>query len=255
MIIFTISLKGYRDSNEDSHSIILNNKKIYKELKRFNLFAIYDGHGGSQISKYLSEILYKYLMHKGGPSVKVSEKEHNKYIYTTYDHIEKSLERKFNLKQKAMHCGSTALVLLHYPKINKIKVLNLGDCRAVICNKKNKAIELTIDHKPNIPNERNRITKLGGKIYKDGPDYRIEGLSVSRSFGDLDAKPYISHRPQITNYKLKKDKFIILACDGLWDVFSSQQAIDFVELCKLVFKIFLVFVHVTSPVYIFNKLA
>jgi serine/threonine protein phosphatase PrpC len=50
---------------------------------------------------------------------------------------------------------------------------------------------------------------------------------VSRAFGDLDCK-YISQEPSIYNYELDNDKFIILGCDGIWDVLSCQDAVDFV---------------------------
>ena len=46
---------------------------------------------------------------------------------------------------------------------------------------------------------------MGGTIYFDGYDWRIENLSVSRAFGDFDTKPYITHIPQI--YKIIKEIF------------------------------------------------
>ena len=55
-------------------------------------------------------------------------------------------------------------------------------------------------------------------------------MSVSRAFGDLDATPYVTHVPEIHRYQMdtKNDKFIIVACDGLWDVLSNQDAVNFV---------------------------
>ena len=104
-------------------------------------------------------------------------------------------------------------------------MLNVGDSRAVLCNYKNFAVPLTVDHKPNLLKERKRIEKLGGKIKFDGSDWRIKDLSLSRAFGDLDTFPYVTHKPDISKYSLnKKDKFIIFACDGLWDVMSNSQA-------------------------------
>ena len=98
-------------------------------------------------------------------------------------------------------------------------MMNVGDSRAVLCKNDNSVLQLTQDHKPNDKNERSRINKLGGKIYYDGYDWRIKDLSLSRAFGDIEAKPFVSHLPQIYRYKLNNDdKFIIFACDGLWDV-------------------------------------
>ena len=68
-----------------------------------------------------------------------------------------------------------------------------------------------------------------GYQYFDGYDWRVGDLSVSRSFGDMDAAPFVTHKPEIFKYSLSKgDKFIILGCDGLWDVINSQDAVNFV---------------------------
>ena len=76
---------------------------------------------------------------------------------------------------------------------------------------------------------------MKGVIEKDSYDiYRIKGLSVSRAFGDFDCKPEVSHVPEIFDYELNtengvvSDKFLVLACDGLWDVMTSQEVIDFI---------------------------
>ena len=51
----------------------------------------------------------------------------------------------------------------------------------------------------------------------------------------MDTAPYVTHKPDIFKYKLHKgDKYIIFACDGLWDVVSNSKATDFVN--KLIKK-------------------
>jgi hypothetical protein len=76
--------------------------------------------------------------------------------------------------------------------------------------------------------EKDRINQLGGVIeYSDSDDPRISGMSVSRSFGDLDNK-YISQNPDIFDYTISDDKFIVLACDGIWDVLSNQDVVNFI---------------------------
>ena len=80
-----------------------------------------------------------------------------------------------------------------------------------------------------MPEERHRISKLGGKPYFDGEDWRISDLSVSRAFGDIDAGPCVTHTPDIFQYRLEKsDKFLVLACDGLWDVLNNNDAVNFI---------------------------
>ena len=106
--------------------------------------------------------------------------------------------------------------------------MNTGDSRCVLC-RNNIAIPLTRDHKPDWYDETNRITKLGGVIRKDGNTFRINDLSVSRAFGDKESSKYVTHRPDLYKYTLtKKDKFIIIACDGLWDALSCQDAVNFI---------------------------
>ena len=108
-------------------------------------------------------------------------------------------------------------------------MINVGDSRGVLCNKDGLAVQLSKDHKPNTPEERSRIEQLGGSITFDGVDWRIKDLSLSRAFGDCESTPYVSHLPQIYRYKLSsEDKFLIKACDGLWDVVSNQDAVDFI---------------------------
>lgn len=53
-------------------------------------------------------------------------------------------------------------------------------------------------------------------------------LAVSRAIGDQKFKPWCIAEPFIKNYSLKNSGFLILACDGLWDVMSHQAAVNFV---------------------------
>jgi serine/threonine protein phosphatase PrpC len=78
-------------------------------------------------------------------------------------------------------CGSTACVGIQYKdkkNNNKLWLLNVGDSRAIKCNKSNIAEQLTQDHKPNSPEEKKRIEQLGGKIEYDGCDWRVKDLSL-----------------------------------------------------------------------------
>ncbi len=226
-----ISLLGARPKNEDEIEVILNMDGSNQSLKQLNFFSIFDGHGGDKVSKYLKSKLPSYFLSN---SVDINPSKHskfNKYINKIYEYIQSKL-CSFEIPSK--FCGSTALVIINYPKnsvYNQLKVINLGDCRAVLCNKDNIAVPLTKDHKPMSWEENKRITSSGGKITIDrGDDPRINGLSVSRSFGDLDAKPHVSHLPDVYDYEITpgKDKFIIMGCDGVWDVLSNQDAVDFV---------------------------
>jgi protein phosphatase 2C len=231
MYFHTISLLGARPKNEDEIEIIINMDNSDSTYKPINFFGVFDGHGGDKISKYLKEKLAKYFINKSVEIEPSKSKSYNKYIKKTYEYIQNKLT-EFELPSKT--CGSTALVILNYPKNNiysQLKVINLGDCRAVLCNEQNIAIPLTKDHKPMSFDENKRILQANGVIKVDfGDDPRINGLSVSRAFGDLDAKPHVSHIPDMYDYEINpsRDKFIVMCCDGVWDVLSNQDVVDFI---------------------------
>nr|GEU40034.1 probable protein phosphatase 2C 27 isoform X2 [Tanacetum cinerariifolium] len=99
-----------------------------------------------------------------------------------------------------------------------------------VLGKRGKAFELSNDHKPNCPSEKQRIEHLGGVIY-DG--YLNGQLSVSRALGDWHMKgpkgsAYpLSAEPELQQVLLTEDdEFLIIGCDGLWDVMSSQCAVS-----------------------------
>lgn len=76
--------------------------------------------------------------------------------------------------------------------------------------------------------------------------HRVCGeLSLTRAIGDAEYKGTLKHEiwnkdftadlilsePEITYQEiLPEDEFLLLACDGLWDVFENQDAVDFVKL-------------------------
>lgn len=229
LIIQSYSRIGIRPQNEDSIDIICNLDGTNKNLININYCSIFDGHGGGEISKTLSDPkkinISKYLCNKSSNIANSSFK--NKDIIQLFSYIQEKLKNDY-IKSNTM--GSTALISLIYPYHNKfqLKIINLGDSRIIACNEKNMALPLSVDHKPNTYGEKKRILQQGGIIkYQKNDDPRINGMSVSRAFGDLDNK-FISQKPDIFTYKLNNIKFIIMGCDGVWDVIGNQEAVDFV---------------------------
>lgn len=225
MNIHSVSLKGRRESNEDKHNVILNEDNHIPEYTQANYLAIYDGHGGKYVSKYLSEKLPILFMDKN-----ISYPLTKNYILDSYKKIQDDL--KTNHLNYATHCGSTCLVTIYYKSHGDSKyymnLMNTGDSRCVLC-RDNLAIPLSKDHKPHWPEEKARIESIGGQIYFDGDDYRIKDLSVSRAFGDIEANPFVTYIPDIYRYRLEKnDKFIVMGCDGLWDKLSNQEVVNFI---------------------------
>lgn len=217
MIFHSCSFTNKRESQEDRHIEILNTDGHIKDLSKVDMFAVFDGHGGNKISQFLYKNLYKFLL-----DTQVHYPISNTYINAAYDYIQELLKTK----KESVEMGSTCIVAIIYDNI--INVINVGDSRCIICSKES-AISLSDDHKPNIDFERKRIEKLYGDIYYDGHDWRIKDLSLSRAFGDISATPYVTHKPDIIKHKITKDdNFLILASDGLFDVVSNQEVINFI---------------------------
>lgn len=226
------SLQGKRDSNEDQHIGVLNLNNTDKTINPINFIAVFDGHGGKLVSKYLKNNMAKYILKK--TDVNIYDQKlttTTKFFYKLFDKIQEDLIKEHPGASK--RCGSTALCGIIYKNlknVNYIWIANVGDSRAVLCNHLDKALPLSKDHKPHHLPERKRIESIGGKIKFDGVDWRIGDLSLSRAIGDLDNTPYVTHNPEIFRYRLnKKDKYIIFACDGLWDVVSNNDAVNFVN--------------------------
>lgn len=215
--IFEISLKGLRQQNEDKHICISNGNND------MNFIGLYDGHGGKFVSTFLYENLHNFFINEN-----VTYPIKTNYIKKTFKKIHDYLyKEKFDC---ANNCGSTCLVLLLYKISDEyfVNVINVGDSRSVLC-RNNIAIPLSKDHKPNWPEEIKRLKNMSGNIKFDGYDWRIQDLSVSRAFGDFDTLPYITNEPDIFKYQLTKyDKFIVMACDGLWDVMDNQEVVNFI---------------------------
>lgn len=102
---------------------------------------------------------------------------------------------------------------------------NVGDARAVLC-RKGHAIRLTYDHKASDAQEVKRITDAGGFVMNN----RVNAvLAVTRSLGDSAMKEFVVGAPYTTETTLTDDDtFLIVACDGLWDVTDDQDAVDLI---------------------------
>lgn len=110
---------------------------------------------------------------------------------------------------------------------------NAGDTRCVIASR-GKAKDLSNDHKPDLPSEKRRVERGGGFV-EEG---RVNGIiAISRAIGDWEYKNaslkpeenMVSSYPEVIVEQLRPDHdFMIIACDGIWDCLTSQQAVDFV---------------------------
>lgn len=132
-----------------------------------------------------------------------------------------------------LQAGCTATVALITP--SEIYCCNAGDSRTVM-SKGKQAVDLSVDHKPDDPEEHRRIVAANGFVEES----RVNGmLALSRALGDFEYKnnrnmkakdQAVTAFPDVKCVQLTSDtEFVLLACDGIWDVMTSQQGISYVH--------------------------
>lgn len=140
----------------------------------------------------------------------------------------------------AIRSGATALAAL--VSSTHVVVANLGDSRAMIV-RRGGAEALSADHKVDAPIERARLVARSGAAVK-GRGY-FAGLAVARALGDFRVKldhgaatagarppllpvgaQTVTSEPEVRVYARRHgdDAFLVLACDGVWDVASCDEA-------------------------------
>lgn len=239
---FNTSMGNIRDYNEDT---ITATKIILDGVNDSNtfFFAVYDGHGGNGCSLYLKEKLHHFIKNFTKESL-------NEAINTVEEKFmsEEALDEKGEIKDPSGSCGIMALI-----QKNKLIIANVGDSRLVLF-KKNSLYFSTEDHKPGSPSEKTRIEKGGGMVYQTPsliplhqngkeiePPWRVlpGRLSVSRTFGDVEAKNeklggmknVVVALPDITEIELDEDfNFMVLGCDGIFDVLSNEEILECVKI-------------------------
>ncbi|KAG0166717.1 Protein phosphatase 2C 1 [Apophysomyces sp. BC1015] len=198
--------KRFRRTMEDSHSYVMD----FDCVPQQGLFAIFDGHGGRDAAEWCGDHFHeRYQSTHSVPEI----------LEKTFLHVDDLIK-----DDQGRVSGCTAIVAFVQVKDSKriLYTANVGDARAVLSHN-GKAIRLSYDHKGNDAKETKRIKDSGGLVMNN----RVSGLlAVTRSLGDYPLKEYVIGTPYITETELgAKDKFLILACDGLWDVCDDQTAV------------------------------
>eukprot|EP00930_Biecheleria_cincta_P101847 TRINITY_DN93498_c0_g1_i1.p1 TRINITY_DN93498_c0_g1~~TRINITY_DN93498_c0_g1_i1.p1 ORF type:complete len:440 (-),score=92.21 TRINITY_DN93498_c0_g1_i1:32-1351(-) len=195
------------------------------------LFGIFDGHGGQQVSTLAVERLPGIIAKR-----LVQSKTPREALALSFQEFDQDIQPG-STAQNFLRVGSTAVVVLVLQEGARLRLLcaNCGDSRAVLC-RRTRAVDLSKDQKPNDPAERSRIEAAGGRVELHGPCWRIDsGLNLSRAFGDFlykanrnlasDQQKVICH-PEIKDETVESgDEFLVLASDGVFEVFSSQQLV------------------------------
>lgn len=209
----------HRTSMEDEHRAL---DSFLAQDERSGFFAVYDGHGGRGVVDYLKNGLEKAIL---------TELDYERDARG----VEECLISAFLIcdietsRENLLVSGSTAATCLLINENNKrmLYSANVGDTRAVLARKGGEAVRVTFDHKASEMQEVKRVEASGGFIRGK----RLQGvLTVTRSFGDHSLKKYVLARPFTSATQLTSDDDVLLiACDGVWDVFTDQEAIDFVR--------------------------
>ena len=236
------SMQGWRVDMEDAHSALV---ELPGNLKEWLYFAVFDGHAGSRISNYCSSELLESIISNDDFLGKKPTEDGEEWVETCYEERIKSgirtgflaLDKKLRELPETVSgndkSGTTAVCAFISP--TKIYLANCGDSRAVL-SRGGKVAAATLDHKPVSPPEKERIVKAGGSVMIQ----RVNGsLAVSRALGDFEYKnvegkgqceQLVSPEPDVFyETRTDEDEFLVLACDGIWDVMSNEQLCDFIR--------------------------
>jgi len=219
--IYHLSIKGPRPANEDEYTI-LHHANDYCGLDlqgdQFTFIGVYDGHSGGQASLYTRSQLHMNMAH-----CEAFPHDMNRVIREGFLQTDALVNEIQQREQFA--CGSTALSVWIRDH-RELFVGNVGDCRGYL-SRAGKPVELALAHSPALEEEKDRIKAAGGSVVWFGA-WRVNGiLAVSRSIGDHNLKSVVIADPDFRTFELDPaDEFLVLASDGLWDVFSAEECLE-----------------------------
>lgn len=186
------------------------------------LFAaeIYDGHGGRRAASLAAALMtpcLRSLLRKEGEAGREGSHQCVRLVREAY------LAVDGRILEEGIDEGAAAATL--HIKGERFVAANAGDARVII-GKKEGWEQLTVDHKPDVPDEQARIEGLGGRVIVWGVP-RVQGiLAMSRALGDASLKPFVTAEPRLVEGLLGRENDIaVLACDGVWDVLDPGEVI------------------------------
>ena len=241
---------GNQKTNQDSFTFITN----INNIKDFNIFGVLDGHGveGHFVSKFASKYIPHLIMNN--PEIKnlrepeliynTLKKNNFQIISKAYLDCDIALQQvNFDSKESGCTCNLIINIGTH------IICANTGDSRAIIVFEESKdwlinykCIPLSVDFKPEMPEEMNRIILSGGevrqiknelgegvgpfRVWKRGEGF--PGLAMSRSIGDLNGKKIgIIPNPGVIEYNLgENSRYIVVCSDGVWEFLNNENVKD-----------------------------
>lgn len=223
--------KGYKPGteNQDDFAILTSENCL--------IAGVFDGHGAA--GHCVSHFVQNYLASLVARITSASQQD----IKQTWEGAFYDCQRKVEeaARDKAFDCvlsGTTATVAT--VSEGKLVVGNVGDSMGILARRNGEIVEMTINHRPDMPEERKRIEQKGGVVRTvlGDPTPRLflrhrdlPGLAMSRSLGDTLSKDLgASAKPDIRIFPLSsEEEFIILGSDGIWDFVESAEAVEVVR--------------------------
>uniref|UniRef100_A0A804R1K7 protein-serine/threonine phosphatase n=1 Tax=Zea mays TaxID=4577 RepID=A0A804R1K7_MAIZE len=186
---------------------------------------VFDGHGGKDAAHFVCDNLPRMIVEDSDFPLQLE-----KVVRRSFMQIDCQFAETCSL-HRASSSGTTALTAMVFGR--SLLVANAGDCRAVL-SRCGTAVEMSMDHRPCSLSEKLRVESLGGYVddgYLNGllgvtralGDWHLEGMKgAGETGGPLSADPEL----KMTTLT-KDDEFLIIGSDGIWDVFSNQNSVDF----------------------------
>lgn len=175
--------------------------------------GVFDGHGGTSAAVTAAEMFPMVLSQeiKENPKTSLSQSVKNTYLYVG------------NCLSSDKSGATAAVAIVRNINGKKtVNVSNIGDSRVILIDKHGKATRLSRDHKPGNFHERDRIIKSGGHVYhKLNGVPRVDGIAVSRAFGDCNSK-HIICEPYQNEVDIKDDDMLlVVVSDGITDAYGD----------------------------------
>jgi len=234
------SMQGWRIEMEDAHSAVIG---IPDQKENVSWFAVFDGHAGSRVSAHCSHHLLDCIRASDNFTCSLQQEQTlsqdelmegiKQGILKGFLELDEKLRRIPEVASGEDKSGTTAVCALITQKY--LIIANCGDSRGVCCTD-GKAVLATQDHKPSNEPEKERIQNAGGSVMIQ----RVNGsLAVSRALGDFEYKnvegkgpteQLVSPEPEfyIKTRDEVLDQFLVLACDGVWDVMTNEDICSFI---------------------------
>jgi len=211
----------FRNYMEDGHKVLDPLWVPSRSAEEcWSCFAVYDGHGGRDAVDYCESKMHEILL----PEIQA-----NKDVSAVMTSVFQKIDGQLAMLGAWAHGCTATVTLVHKRKTNTVLyVANCGDSRAVLSGDTG-IKRVSIDHRPDDPSELRRIEGIGCKV-RNG---RVAGkLAVSRSLGDHNLKNLgVSGVPDVSACGVASGHALIIASDGLWDVFGDEDASVLLEDC------------------------